>query len=614
MMDLVQRQKTTAPVENGTFSYLGTLPRVPLPELQDSLTHFEQWCAPLLTSEELEQTREAIAEFACPGGPGAILHTALKAYDQQPNVHSWLDEFWPARYLGRRVPVAINANFIMAFKQQALTQIQYAALLVGGAVRYKQLLDKELIPPAMQRDKPLCTVQNKYLFSATRIPGEVRDTVRTPYSKAEPGPSQARHILVIHKHQLFRLDVIANDGQAYGLNLLEAALQIILDDFPNKLPRQESVGYLTTLPRTDWAHVRSELLTASVNNPNHMEAIEQALFCLCLDEAEPDNLHHTADQLLHGDGGNRWFDKSISLIVSQNGKAGINVEHCGLDGTTVVDFVDFLHSNATHDALQASRSNSIGTPACTPITFSLNNALRASIQTASNAFHELADNTATSYFSFDDFGAAHIKSLKLSPDAFVQLGFQLAHFRTKGLLGATYESVASRQYDRGRTEAMRVVTPQIVEFVNSMQDPQSDAASQCRALRTAAQQHTLRLRQCQAGEAPEQHMWQLQLIAQERGIELGTGENFRLFESPGWLKMRNDYLSTSSAPSENVTVFGFGATSKQCIGIAYLVRNESIKAYLSTPSAVAHHMHVFVDKLHAAFREMAILLQEETNE
>ncbi len=614
MMDLAQRQGAATPVENGTFSHLGTLPRVPLPELQDSLTRFEQWCTPLLTEEELELTHEAIAEFAHPEGPGAILHAALKARAQQPDIHSWLDEFWPARYLGRRVPVAINANFIMAFKQQSLTQIQRAALLIGGAIRYKQLLDKELIPPAMQRGKQLCMAQNKYLFSTTRIPGEVRDIARTPYSKIEPGSSQARHILVIHKHQLFRLDVIANDERAYSLNELETALQSILNTFQDRLSEQESVGYLTTLPRTDWAQVREELLTESVDNPDHMEAIEQALFCLCLDEAEPDDLHHSADQLLHGDGGNRWFDKSVSLIVFKNGEAGINCEHCGLDGTTIVDFVDFLHSKTTCDALQITPADSIGIPDLSAITFTLNSSLRDTIQAAGKAFHELADNTATTYFSFDNFGAAHIKSLKLSPDAFVQLGFQLAHFRTKGLIGTTYESIATRQYDRGRTEAMRVVTPQIIDFINCMQDPQLDASSKRQALLSAAEQHTARLRQCQSGEAPEQHLWQLQLIAHERGIELGVGEHFSLFESPGWLKMRNDYLSTSSAPSDNITVFGFGATSEQCIGVAYLVRNESIKAYLSTPSAVAQHMHLFSDKLHVAFQEMANILQEEVNE
>ncbi len=614
MMDLAQCQEVTIPIENGTFSYLGTLPHVPLPELQDSLTRFEQWCAPLLTEEELEQTHEAIAEFANPEGPGIILHRVLKAYAQQPDTHSWLDKFWSTRYLGRRVPVSINANFIMAFIQQSLTQIQRAALLVGGAVRYKQLLDKELIPPAMQRGKVLCMAQNKYLFSATRIPGEVHDIARAPYSKVNPGPSQARHILVIHKHQLFRLDVIDSDGRAYHLNELEAALQTILNTLPDRLPTQESVGYLTTLPRTDWAYVREELLAESVDNPTHMEAIEQALFCLCLDEAEPDNLHHSADLLLHGDGGNRWFDKSISLIVFKNGVAGINCEHCGLDGTTIVDFVDFLHSEATHDALQTTRTDNIKIPIFSPITFTLNNSLRASIQTARNTFQALADNTATNYFSFDNFGASHIKSLKLSPDAFVQLGFQLAHFRAKGLVGATYESIATRQYDRGRTEAMRVVTPQIIAFINSMQDSQSDTSSKRQTLLAAAEQHTIRLRQCQAGEAPEQHLWQLQLIAHEHGIELGTGEHFSLFESPGWLKMHNDYLSTSSAPSDNINVFGFGATSEQCIGVAYLVRSKSIKAYLSTPSAVAQHMHNFSDNLHVAFQEMANILQEEANE
>ncbi len=252
MMDLVFKKKVSERAD-GIFLYVGKLPHVPLPTLEDSLLHFEQWCTPLLTAEEIAQTREAIAQFAHADGPGQILHKVLKAFDQQSGVHSWLDEFWPARYLGRRVPVAINANFIMLFKQQAFTQVENAALLVAGAVRYKQLLDQEQLPAAMHRDKPLCSVQNKYLFSATRIPGKIRDTARTPYSEAEPGASQARHILVIHYHQLFRLDVIAKDGRAYDLDALENAIQDILNNSPAELAMQQSVGYLTTFPRTEWA-------------------------------------------------------------------------------------------------------------------------------------------------------------------------------------------------------------------------------------------------------------------------------------------------------------------------------------------------------------------------
>ena len=59
----------------------------------------------------------------------------------------------------------------------------------------------------------------------------------------------------------------------------------------------------------------------------------------------------------------------------------------------------------------------------------------------------------------------------MSPDAFVQMAYQLAHRRAKGLTGATYESIATRQYRHGRTEAMRVVTPEVLTFVSTMEDP-----------------------------------------------------------------------------------------------------------------------------------------------
>ncbi len=610
MMDLVRRNSEVTFSENRIFSNHGKLPRVPLPSLQESVTNFEQWCAPLLNHEEFAQTLEALSEFASNTGPGPLLHEALNEFNQHPGVYSWLDAFWPARYLGRRVPVSINANFIMLFKEKALTQTEYASFLVERAVQYKLMLDRELLPAVPHRDKPLCTVQNTYLLSTTRIPGLIRDTVRSPYSESEPGPSEARHILVIHNHRLFRLEVLHEDGSAYDAIAIKAAIQKIMTSTTDKPIIQESVGYLTTMHRAEWAQLRSELLAPELKNAIHLDTIEQALFCLCLDETEPDNLKQAADQLLHGDGGNRWFDKSISLIVTKNGRAGINVEHCGLDGTTVVDFVDFIFDELSTDEQIKIKMEKSVIPASNPISLNLTKKIINSIQTARDDFQKLAKNTATSLFAFEDFGAAHIKSLKVSPDAFVQLGFQLAHFRTKGFVGATYESVSCRHYERGRTEAMRVVTPHVIEFVNSMQDSDYDNHVRAKLLHAAAEQHTLRLRQCQSGKAPEQHLWQLQLIAQERGKELGTEDNFKLFTSPGWIKMRSDFLSTSSAPSENITVFGFGPTSEQCIGIAYLIGKDGISAYLSTPSKVADFMHDFSHNLNQAFREMAQVLEE----
>jgi carnitine O-acetyltransferase len=118
----------------------------------------------------------------------------LEEYDARPDVDSWLDDFWRQRYLGRRDRIALNANFFFLFEDAALGQVERAAALVAAVLRYKALLDSERLPPVVQRGRPLSMEQNRYLFSATRIPGHGQDTLRSPYSDAEPGPSSAWHV------------------------------------------------------------------------------------------------------------------------------------------------------------------------------------------------------------------------------------------------------------------------------------------------------------------------------------------------------------------------------------------------------------------------------------
>lgn len=593
---------------DGTFSRLGTLPRLPLPELSVIPTLFEEWCAPLLSEQELAETRKAIAEFFKSNGQAEQLHLALLAYDDRPDVFSWLDRFWPARYLGRRVAVSINANFFFLFKQQQKKQTRRAAELIASAVDYKLRLDQEAVPVSMVRDKPLCMVQNKYLFASARIPGQIQDTISAPYSDSSPGSSQVNHIVVLHNGHIFKLDVVDPDGRPYPLDKLETALQEIMQLTPDHVSETNAVGLLTTQPRAHWSIVRQQLIDVSPDNAASLELVEQALFCLCLDSKVPKDVLEAGDQLLHGDGANRWFDKSVSLIVLADGSAGINCEHSGLDGTTVIGFVDALHDVETLERINCGDGKSLKPPQFQPIEFTLNTDLENEISQATEAFFTFAADTATSVFSFESFGASRIKSLKVSPDAFVQLAFQLAHYRVKGLIGSTYESISMRHFDRGRTEAMRVVTHEAKNFVMSMEDAGCSPGDRIAAFHRAAEKHIERARQCQSGQAPEQYLWQLQLIASEQGDELSVESSIDFFESPGWLKMRDDYLSTSSAPSKNISLFGFGATSEKCIGIGYVVWPESISAYLSTPRSVEPAMHEFSRQLQHALLDLEVLL------
>jgi carnitine O-acetyltransferase len=92
---------------------------------------------------------------------------------------------------------------------------------------------------------------------------------------------------------------------------------------------------------------------------------------------------------------------------------------------------------------------------------------------------------------------------------------------------------------------------------------------------------------------------------------LGATEPLALYQTPGWLTMRDDYLSTSSAPSTNVQYFGFGSTSSRCIGIAYVLLPDRLNIYLSTPRPVADGMLAFAGKLTEALHELQDLLAGE---
>ena len=608
MMDLIYSNDKPKRNKDSTFFYTDSLPKIALPNLQESIQTFINWCSPLLNKEELEETIKACDEFE--KGDGLKLQKELERYNSQDDVYSWLDNFWKTRYLKRRVPVSINANFFLTFKKPDIstTQIQKASELICAGVYYKQELDKEQIPVDKIKGNPLCMVQNKYLFSTTRIPHKICDSAKTPYSKDNPSFSKAKHIIVIHNHQIFSLEVISKENQAFNKKEIEQALEKLINSSPNKLKAEESIGYLTSLERTKYADVRDELLSEKYN-AIQMKIIEDALFCVCLDNEIVGNEAMASDYLLCGDGGNRWFDKSLSLIVFKGGMAGVNIEHCGLDGTTAIGFIDFIHNETTIDIVNKKSMVETGTPSFEKINFNLSSSLEEAILQAKNSFETLASSIATKLVSFDEFGSNHIKSLGISPDAFCQISFALAHYKTKGFVGATYESISTRHYERGRTEAMRVVTPAIINFVKVMQEDKNSISIKKEALDEAVKQHLNRIRECQNAKAPEQHLWQLQFIAQEKSKELGVQKDFKLFHSAGWLKMRDDYLSTSSAPSQSASVFGFGATSKQCIGTGYITKPNKLKIYLSTPSDVSHYMDSFSDNLAIAFKEIALLLK-----
>lgn len=95
------------------------------------------------------------------------------------------------------------------------------------------------------------------------------------------------------------------------------------------------------------------------NNAKSLELVDSALFCVSVDDHssfDESNPIPIVQNMLHGDAKglrNRWFDKSLSLIVGKDGTTGINFEHSWGDGVAVLryfneTFEEFSKSPVIH--------------------------------------------------------------------------------------------------------------------------------------------------------------------------------------------------------------------------------------------------------------------------
>ena len=87
-------------------------------------------------------------------------------------------------------------------------------------------------------------------------------------------------------------------------------------------------------------------------NAASLETIDTAILATALEvDAAPSNdnerlASEAGRTFLAGDAGNRWFDKSLQLLVCGNGAAAINFEHAWGDGVSVLRLANELHSDA----------------------------------------------------------------------------------------------------------------------------------------------------------------------------------------------------------------------------------------------------------------------------
>ncbi|KAF4522336.1 hypothetical protein B566_EDAN011337 [Ephemera danica] len=333
-------------------------------------------------------TKSLAHEFAKPGGDGERLQAVLE--ERAKTQDNWLSEWWLNHvYLDSRESLPINSNTAMTFNCKEVTsveeQLQMAASYIAVCVDFKNILDKGQLPQDKLGPFALDMTQNYQEYNTCRIPGEKRDTLR----QFQPGKRFFKFWL-----QFFKLPVYGEDGSRLNHEQLIQQLRIIIAQSPE--PSPHPVGILTAERRDKWYRLRQELLKEAQNR-EALDAIETSLILISLD-AKPSKVGATKSErdlaaamdMTHGSGcntPNRWSDKILNGVVGWYCSIGMVGEHSAADGHAFSHCFNYIGAN-----LQI-------------------------------------DNCELDCYIFADYGSDAIKSMKLSPDSFIQMAIQLAYYR-----------------------------------------------------------------------------------------------------------------------------------------------------------------------------------------
>lgn len=611
-----------------------SLPNLPVPTLKQTIERFIPSALPLCESDDEQQSLiEACDKFE---EQAKDLQIRLLQRKEHYKDSSWLQLWWNQMgYLQVRDPVAVHVSYFLSIDDDptlptvediqkdklcgaSKPDVLRGACAIFAAARVRRRVCSGQLACDKAGKKPLCSTGYKYLFNACRIPSQESDKVKL-YD-----PSSVKHCIVASRGYFFAVDFV--DDQANPLPL-ESLIKRLLK-CQEMAKEQEShgvpkaVGWLSGCSRHFWAEARDKL-TKYNSFDKAMKVLESGAFVLCLDENIPTTMSDASEVFWIGKGTlgcNRFFDKSVNIVVNGLGQAALVGEHSMMDGSIPMVIINQIQRDKYARLLKASHrlpshDTNVGGEGVSDIFSAcwndqeLTRLTKELGELGRQQYQNLADSVELKTVQHEDYGKQYIKKGKVSPDAFLQLVFQLAAYRCFGKQIATYEATQTRQFIHGRTETARTVSVDSKAFVEAMglkymadRDDILAKKEKLRLLRQAAAYHfNYTLGAC-SGMGVDRHFLGLSLVRKD-------GEQPPdLFNDKVFIRSKTWRLSTSGLP----TTPGFGPVVEDGLGVGYGLHSNSCLFHISSRKE-NKYVDKFCHELVLALKEMKGLLEADND-
>lgn len=169
------------------------------------------------------------------------------------------------------------------------------------------------------------------------------------------------------KEQLNKIQSKARTISVPGIGILTAENRNTWGSYFEKLKFSKQNFTRAILPNFIEKMFFLKMILVSPQNQRNLELIERSIASICLDKAMPTDgkdsfrfkLYYKKiikinienffslgiNQMNHGGGsklnsGNRWFDKTLQFIISEDGQVGLTYEHSSAEGPPIVSILD----------------------------------------------------------------------------------------------------------------------------------------------------------------------------------------------------------------------------------------------------------------------------------
>ncbi|XP_065216088.1 carnitine O-palmitoyltransferase 2, mitochondrial-like [Planococcus citri] len=583
-----------------TLHFQQSLPRLPIPELPKTCDRYLQSLKPILTQDEFNNTESIVKKFQTE--VGAQLHKELKDQDAENKDTSYISEPWFHMYLCDRTPLPINYNPALIFVNQGSSfydkqLIKTSNLIISSLRFYKSLKDNILEPEVFHLNPkksdtlmfrritsmlpsaiswygaylfnayPLDMVQYSHLFGSTRIP--------------EPGKDRLfhrdhrKHIVVLRRGHFYSVDVLDDSGHILSPEVILTSINAILSD--DSAPAEHPLGILTSTERNKWAETRKHL--ENIGNAASLNVIDTSLFAVALDEPISEIPKDICKWFLHSDGINRWFDKSFTLICTGNGIAGLNFEHSWGDGVAVLRYFQDIHKDTKDKPKVTEITETVSLPSEShsprKLNFVIDDRIKREVDLAKFSYKKVCDSLDLNDVIYD-IGKSQCKKFKVSPDAIMQLSFQLAYYNYARKTVATYESCSTAAFKHGRTETIRPCTMETKKFCEAVTAKSLSNEELRKIIDECSKAHGNLVKNAAMGQGFDRHLFALRKLAEKKSSTLPS-----IFTDLSYQKINQNILSTSTLSSEVVLGGGFGPVVQDGFGIAYMIRDDSCGAVVT---------------------------------